>query len=128
MATFEGKRNIHWRADKPATLAWVEALDKGDPEVKVPYRDELFQVDAPFQGDPVSLVKTVNRFAGITWGNDRYAVVSDRWWNTRNSKIYLFDPSNPKKLPQIIDDRNYQDIYSHPGIFQTEKMHWVPIP
>jgi len=49
MATFEGKRNIHWRADKPATLAWVEALDKGDPEVKVPYRDELFQVDAPFR-------------------------------------------------------------------------------
>jgi dipeptidyl aminopeptidase/acylaminoacyl peptidase len=124
MATFEGKRNIHWRADKPATLAWVEALDKGDPEVKVPYRDELFQLDAPFQGDPVSLVTTVNRFAGITWGNDRYALVSDTWWNTRNSKMYLFDPSDTKKLPRIIADRNYQDIYSHPGIFQTEKNAW----
>jgi len=121
MATFEGKRSIHWRADKPATLAWVEALDKGDPEVKVPYRDELLQLDAPFHGHPLSLVKTVNRFAGITWGNDRYAVVSDRWWNTRNSKMYLFDPSDPKKLPRIIADRNYQDIYSHPGILQTEK-------
>jgi len=121
MATFEGKRNIHWRDDKPATLAWVEALDKGDPEVKVPYRDELLQLDAPFHGDPLSLVKTVNRFSGITWGNDRYAVVSDSWWNTRNSKMYLFDPSDPKKLPRIIADRNYQDIYSHPGIFQTEK-------
>jgi dipeptidyl aminopeptidase/acylaminoacyl peptidase len=121
MATFEGKRNIHWRGDKPATLAWVEALDKGDPEVKVPYRDELLQLDAPFQGHPLSLVKTVNRFAGITWGNDGYAVVSDSWWNTRNSKMYLFDPSDPKKLPRIIADRNYQDIYSHPGRFQTEK-------
>ena len=121
MATFEGKRNIHWRADKPATLAWVEALDKGDPEVKVPYRDELFQIDAPFHGDPLSLMKTVNRFAGITWGNDHYAVVSDSWWNTRNTRMYLFDPSDPKKLPRIIADRNYQDIYNHPGIFQTEK-------
>ena len=121
MATFEGKRNIHWRADKPATLAWVEALDKGDPDVKVPYRDELLQLDAPFQGHPLSLVKTVNRFAGITWGNDWYAVVSDSWWNTRNSKMYLFDPSDPKKLPRIIADRNYQDIYSHPGMLQTEK-------
>ena len=34
MATFEGKRSIHWRADQPSTLAWVEALDKGDPAVE----------------------------------------------------------------------------------------------
>ncbi|MEN6322024.1 MAG: prolyl oligopeptidase family serine peptidase [Proteiniphilum sp.] len=121
MATFEGKRNIHWRADKPATLAWVEALDKGDPEVDVPYRDELFQLDAPFTGKTLSLMKMSNRFAGIRWGNDRYAVVNDMWWNTRNTRMYLFDPSNPQGEPRIIDDRNYQDVYSDPGILQTEK-------
>ncbi len=121
MATFEGKRNIHWRADKPATLAWVEALDKGDPEVDVPYRDALFQLDAPFTGQPLSLMKMNNRFAGILWGNDRYAVVSDSWWNTRNTRMYLFDPSNPQHEPRVIDDRNYQDVYSDPGILQSEK-------
>lgn len=121
MATFEGKRSIHWRKDKPATLAWAEALDWGDPEVEVAYRDELFQLDAPFDSEPRSVVKTVNRFAGILWGNDQYAVVSDSWWNTRNSKMYLFDPSNPEKDPAIISDRNYQDIYNHPGMFQTER-------
>ena len=121
MATFEGKRSIHWRADKPATLAWVEACDKGDPEVDVPFRDELFQLDAPFTGRSLSLMKMRNRFAGIRWGDDRYAVVSDRWWNTRNTRMYLFDPSHPSREPRIIDDRNYQDIYSDPGILQTEK-------
>ncbi len=121
MATFEGKRSIHWRADKPATLAWVEALDKGDPAVEAEYRDELFQLDAPFTGSPLSLVKTINRFSGITWGNDIYAVIYDRWWNTRNTKMYLFNPSDNSLQPRIISDRNYQDVYGHPGNLQTEK-------
>ncbi|MBK5195175.1 MAG: S9 family peptidase [Proteiniphilum sp.] len=120
MATYEGKRSIHWRADKPATLAWVEALDKGDPEVVVTHRDALFQLNAPFTGTPCPLVKTINRFAGITWGNENYAVVSDRWWNTRNTKMYLFNPSDNGQAPRIIADRNYQDAYSHPGTLQTE--------
>ena len=121
MATHEGKRSIHWRGDKPATLAWVEALDKGDPEVKVPFRDALFELDAPFTDAPRALMQMRDRFADILWGNDQYAVVYDRWWNTRNSRIYLFDPSHPEKEPRIMDDRNYQDVYSDPGIFQTEK-------
>jgi len=121
MATFEGKRSIHWRADKPATLAWVEALDKGDPEVKVSHRDVLLQLDAPFTGSPVQMMKTINRFAGIIWGDDNYGVVSDRWWNTRNTKMYLFTPSDNSRAPRILSDRNYQDAYSHPGTLQTEK-------
>jgi len=121
MATWQGRRNIHWRADKPATLAWVEALDKGDPEVEVPYRDELFELEAPFTANPRSLMKTIQRFAGVIWGNDQYAVVNDRWWNSRNSKTYLFNPSDNNSEPQILFDRNYQDAYSHPGTFQTEK-------
>ncbi|HCC85299.1 MAG: Prolyl oligopeptidase [Proteiniphilum acetatigenes] len=121
MATWQGRRNIHWRADKPATLAWVEALDKGDPEAEVPYRDKLFELEAPFTGNPRSLVKTTQRFAGVIWGNNNYAVVHDRWWNNRNSKTYLFNPSDNNSEPQILSDRNYQDAYSHPGTFQTEK-------
>ena len=121
MATYEGKRSIHWRADKPATLAWVEAQDKGDPEVMVAHRDALFQLNAPFTGTPDPLVKTINRFAGIIWGDDSYAVVIDRWWNTRNTKMYLFNPSDNGREERIISDRNYQDAYSHPGTLQTEK-------
>lgn len=121
MATHPGKRSIHWRADKPATLAWVEALDNGDPAVEVDYRDELFQWEAPFTGEPRSLVKVTNRFAGITWGNDDYAIVQDRWWNNRNTKTYLINPSNDSEEPCVLSNRNYQDLYSHPGFFQTRK-------
>ena len=121
MATFEGKRHIHWRADQPSTLAWAEALDKGDPAVEAEYRDELFQLEYPFTGTPRSLIKLTHRLSGITWGNDTYAVVHDRWWNTRNTKTYLINPSHPEQEPRVVADRNYQDIYSHPGAFQVKR-------
>lgn len=121
MATQEGKRNIYWRADKPSTLYWVEALDKGDPEVKVDFRDEVFELDAPFTATPRSLVKTINRYAGITWGNNEYAILHDRWWNTRNQKMYVFNPSDNKQESRIVVDRNYQNVYEDPGYPQTTK-------
>ncbi len=121
MATYTGKRSIAWRADCPATLYWVEALDEGDPEKAVEHRDEVFQLDAPFTGQPKSLVKTINRFSGITWGNESVAVLTDNWWNTRNQKTYLFNPSTPTQKPEIIFDRNSQDMYGNPGSFHTKR-------
>jgi len=121
MAERTGKRNISWRADKPATLYWAEVLDKGDPETEAKYRDELFEWEAPFTGDARSLLKIKNRFAGITWGNDQVAIAYDYWWNTRNTKTYLFNPSNKSQKPEILFDRNYQDKYSNPGDFITER-------
>lgn len=121
MAVEKGRRSISWRADKPATLYWAEALDGGDPEVKTEYRDEVFEWPAPFTGEARSLVKTINRYAGIIWGNDNIALLSDRWWNTRNSKSYLFNPSDASQKPEVIFDLNYQDVYSDPGDFDTKR-------
>ncbi len=115
MATRTGKRSMTWRSDQPATLVWAEALDKGDPDVKVEYRDEIFQLEAPFSNSPKSILKTINRFGGINWTNNEMAFAYDYWWNTRNTKTYVFNPSKPDQKPNIIHDRNYQDRYSDPG-------------
>ncbi|WP_370225781.1 alpha/beta hydrolase family protein [Mesoflavibacter sp.] len=119
MATRTGKRSMQWRSDKPATIVWAEALDKGDPEVKVDYRDVVYQLDAPFNGQPKEILKTKQRFSGIRWGNDNIAIAFDYWWNTRNLKTYLFNPSTAEA--KIISDRNYQDVYSDPGDFVSSK-------
>lgn len=121
MATRMGKRRMDWRADKPATIYWAEALDKGDPKVKVDYRDAVYQLEAPFNGKEKLLLKTINRYSGITWGNDNLAIASDYWWNDRNTKSYLFNPSNASETPKIIFDRNYQDRYNDPGNFVTAR-------
>jgi dipeptidyl aminopeptidase/acylaminoacyl peptidase len=119
MSTRTGKRNMIWRGDKPATLIWAEALDQGDPAVEVDFRDAVYEVNAPFNGQPKLILKTKQRFAGVEWGNDNTAVAYDYWWNTRNTKTYLFNPSNAKS--KIITDRSYQDVYSDPGNFVISK-------
>lgn len=119
MATREGKRNMYWRSDKPASLYYVEALDKGDPANIVDFRDELYVWDAPFGTAPKSIMKTKQRFSNIIWGNNDLAIVNDSWYDTRNQKTYLINPSKENTNPTIIYDRNYQDIYSDPGQFET---------
>ena len=75
----------------------------------------------PFKQNKSSLLKTINRFYSIDWCNDTLAVGYDYWWNTRNTKAYMFNPSNKNKEPEIIIDRNYQDRYNDPGSFVKTK-------
>ncbi|MDA3823682.1 MAG: prolyl oligopeptidase family serine peptidase [Bacteroidales bacterium] len=121
MAAIKGRRFLSWRADKPSSLIFAVALDEGDPANEVEYRDEIFELTAPFDGVPRSILKTINRYSGIYWGNDKIAIAGDYWWNTRNTKSYLFNPSDPSMEPKIIMDRNYQDQYSNPGDMVTKR-------
>jgi dipeptidyl aminopeptidase/acylaminoacyl peptidase len=121
MAVRKGKRNMNWRYDRPSSLYYTEALDEGDPANKVEYRDAVYQWDAPFSIEPQLLVKTTDRFAGVIWGNESTAVIYDEWYDTRNVRTYLINPSNPNQQPKVISNRNSQDIYSDPGEFETHK-------
>ena len=121
MAVRPGKRNFSWRNDKPSTLTYVMALDEGDPANEVGYRDEMFELKAPFKSNGKSILKTINRFYNVQWGSDQVAIAYDYWWNTRNTKTYLFNPSDASKAPIVLHDRNYQDRYSDPGGFIMER-------
>ena len=121
MAVRKGDRSFSWRLDKPSSIYFVRALDDGDPDNEVEFRDEVFQLDAPFKEDPVSILKTQNRYYNMSWCNDTLALAFDYWWNNRNTKTYLFDPSGSSQAPLIISDRNYQDRYSDPGAFVKKR-------
>ena len=56
----------------------------------------------------------------MVWCNDSIAIASDYWWNNRNTKTYIFNPNNKSKTHTIFD-RNYQDRYTDPGNFITQK-------
>jgi len=121
MSTTDKPRNFSWRADKSATITWTVALDEGDPAKEMEYRDEVFELKAPFNRDERSVIKTKNRFSGITWGSDEMAIAYDYWFDNRNTKTYLFNPSDNKQEPKVLFDRNYQDAYSDPGNFVTQE-------
>ncbi|WP_419867852.1 alpha/beta hydrolase family protein [Chryseobacterium sp. CT-SW4] len=114
-----GKRSMTWRNDLPATLVYVEALDGGDQSKLAEYRDEIYTWDAPFNTPPKSFFKIKQRYEGTEWTNDHYAIVSEGWYDTRNVKSFLIDLNSGES--KVIDDRNYQDVYSDPGTFNTTK-------
>ena len=114
-----GKREMSWRSDAPATLVFTEALDGGDQYKTAEYRDEIFTWEAPFTAAPKSFFKIKQRFEDVDWTNDHYALVSEEWYDTRNTKTFLVDLNNGES--KVIDDRNSQDVYSDPGSFNTVK-------
>jgi dipeptidyl aminopeptidase/acylaminoacyl peptidase len=121
MAVREGRRNLSWRDDQPAALVFVEALDKGDPQIDVPERDAVYQLNPPFSGEPEQLLLLKDRYSGIFWGNEEVAVAYEYWWNTRTIRASLFSPSDPSVPPRVIEERNYQDAYSDPGQLVTRR-------
>jgi dipeptidyl aminopeptidase/acylaminoacyl peptidase len=126
MAVIEERRAIQWRKDQAHTLFFVKAQDGGDPKTSVSHRDVLEQWEAPFEGDPSVLIRLQQRYAGVDWGNEGLAVAYDRWYDTRNSKTYLFNPSRPDKEPEILFDRNYQDLVRRSRVFRKGEKSLPP--
>ncbi len=114
-AVREGRRAISWRSDHPATLYWVEALDQGDPKVKVEKRDRLSCVAAPFTSEPEILWESEFRFRRVTWGRSDVALVQERCYDDRQIRTWQINPSNPSNDPILRCDRSFEDHYSDPG-------------
>jgi dipeptidyl aminopeptidase/acylaminoacyl peptidase len=116
-----GPREVRWRADQPATLSWVEAVDGGDPH-QPPVdgaRDHLLDVAAPFTSPPVVLDGAGYRITGVTWNRPDRAILTERWWNTRQQRTWAVDPSRPGSAPRLLFERSYEDRYADPGTFVT---------
>lgn len=118
-STRAGKRAWHWRSDQPATLAYVEALDGGDANNKTEFRDALYTLSYPFKGAGKLIFKTKDRYAGVVWGNEKYALVHSQWYDTRNKKTFVVNPSTGES--KLLHDRNSQDVYNDPGDVYTER-------
>ena len=110
-----GIRSTGWRADKPATLYMVEALDGGDADRESEYRDCVSTLEAPFTGEKTTLWKTKLRFNTILWGDGETALGYEAMYSTRSVRMWRIAPDYLARSPQLLEDRNFQDAYSHPG-------------
>jgi dipeptidyl aminopeptidase/acylaminoacyl peptidase len=108
-----GPRSYAWRADKPATLYWVEAQDGGDPKNKAEIRDKVYEQAAPFRGTGTELISLPLRYSGVVWANDNIAWVYEFWWNDRKERVYQLNPAS--KTKKTIIERSTEDVYSDPG-------------
>ena len=114
-ATVTGPRNISWRADKPSTLYWVEAQDGGDARVDTKERDVVFTLDAPFTAQKKKLASTPYRYAGIAWSDDNFAILNERWSQSRKEVRSVINPSDPSQPKKAIIERSSDNLYNDPG-------------
>ena len=108
-----GPRSWRWQPNAPATAAWVEALDGGDPRTSVPHRDKLMALDAPFSAQPVELARTEWRAAGPAWTDAGVLMLTENDRKTRMTRTWIVD--RPGDAPRKLWERSQEDAYANPG-------------
>jgi dipeptidyl aminopeptidase/acylaminoacyl peptidase len=103
-----GPRGIRWRPDQPATILWVEALDKGDLKNKVPFRDKVMMLSAPFGGQPNEFAKTEWRYGNVSFTEKGVALLTESDRASRHVRTWVID-SAPRQLWDRIQDRAYEN-------------------
>ncbi|NQV31061.1 MAG: S9 family peptidase, partial [Phycisphaeraceae bacterium] len=112
----KGPRQIAWRALAPATLTWAEALDEGDPETEVAFRDRLMRWPAPFNRPAQEIVKVKKRFSSLSWLEKKgLALLADYDWKERWQTISLINVDDKHFRPKVLFDLSTQDRYADPG-------------
>ncbi len=110
-----GPRQVSWEENAPASLAWAEALDGGDPVAPAEHRDRVMRLPAPFTGDPEQVLLVTHRCLG--WLDldepDRVMLTEhdrDRRWLT----TWLTDLAEPDRS-RVLFDHSMDDAYADPG-------------
>jgi dipeptidyl aminopeptidase/acylaminoacyl peptidase len=107
-----GPRGHRWRPDQPATAVWIEALDGGDLKNKVPFRDKVMSIAAPFKGAPTETTKTEWRFTNISFTEKGIALLNESDRATHHTRTWILEQgSQPRKLW----DRRQDAAYENPG-------------
>jgi dipeptidyl aminopeptidase/acylaminoacyl peptidase len=111
-----GPRAHRWYPLGGSTLYWVEALDEGDPKKKVPNRDKIMRLDAPFDGEPQEFARTEQRWMGTSWSErDDFVLVSDYDRDKKWIRTLRVNPKDLSAQAEVIWSRSYQDRYSDAG-------------
>ena len=113
-----GPRGYQWRADQPATIVWVEALDGGDLKNKVPFRDKVVSLAAPFSAQPAEVAKTEWRYAGISYTDTGIALLNENDRASRRTRTWILEPG---ARPRKVWDRKQDAAYDNPGTPVTRR-------
>ncbi len=111
-----GPRDFSWRATEPATLVWAEALDGGDWNVTVPFRDKILVQKAPFTAPPVELTQLEQRYAGFSWSEQPHTALLNEFDQNRHwRRTFIIDADDPTRKPRLLWDLSTDEKYANPG-------------
>lgn len=106
-------RSFRWRPDHPNELVWAQSFSRSQD---TSYRDGIYGLSAPFQGQERMIFRTELSFSDIVWGHDHLAIVKESQRRTRELRWTLIDPSSGESI-RVIEERSTEDSYADPGDF-----------
>jgi dipeptidyl aminopeptidase/acylaminoacyl peptidase len=111
-----GPRDFEWRSTDPATLVWVEALDGGDWNVKVPARDKLMMQKAPFTAAAIEITRLEQRATGVSWGEaPTLALLHEYDENRHWTRTFAMNVDDRAAKPRVVWDLSSDEHYKDPG-------------
>jgi dipeptidyl aminopeptidase/acylaminoacyl peptidase len=111
-----GPREFSWRSTEPATLVWAEALDGGDWNVKVPARDKVMLLKAPFTSPAVEIAQTEQRLVSVWWGEQKNtAVLNELDFNRHWWKSQIINVDDLQQKPRVLWELSADERYKSPG-------------
>lgn len=114
-----GPRNFQWQPLAAATVVWAEALDNGDPKTRVPQRDKVMTMNAPFTAAPLEMARTEYRYGGVSWTDSGAALLTENDRTRRWTRTWVID--KPGATPRKLWDRSQEDSYGNPGAPQRRE-------
>lgn len=112
-------RSINWRSDEPATIIYVSPLDEGNSKKKVPFRDVVYALAAPFSSTPRIVTKTTMRFRSINWASEHLALLNEGMASLKKQRVSKLDPLTGQL--DSLYERSTDDAYSGIGTPMTRK-------
>jgi dipeptidyl aminopeptidase/acylaminoacyl peptidase len=113
--TLPGPRVFYGAPTRDASLYWVEALDGGNPQAKVAYRDRVMRLAAPYTGEAEEIQRMPHRFARLRFLEDgAHALLTEidraRAW----TRTYLL-PLNGLQSRTLVE-YSVRERARHPGL------------
>jgi dipeptidyl aminopeptidase/acylaminoacyl peptidase len=109
-----GPRIFYPSPTKDAAVYWVEALDGGNPNARVTFRDRVMRLDPPYSGDAVEVQRMPQRFTRLRFLDDgQHALLTEtdrlRAW----TRTYLLPLSGSQSKPLF--EHSLRERYRYPG-------------
>ena len=109
-----GPRVFYASPTRDAAVYWVEALDGGNPQQRVAYRDRLMRLDPPYRGEAREVQRLPHRFTRLRFLADgEHALLSETDRSRQITRTYLqpLDGSQSR----LLFEHALRERFRHPG-------------
>jgi len=109
-----GPRVFYASPGADAAVFWVEALDGGNPNTRVAYRDRVMRLDPPYKGDAVEVQRMPHRFSRLRFlENGQHALLTETDRSRATTRTYLLPLDGSQS--RALFEHALREKFRHPG-------------